>query len=98
MTSDRERPGAAAGLSFALDRFAMNIHGDADSHLDALSHVIFDGTLYNGVSAGAITAAGATELSIEARRRRDRRPRPAARHPAAAGRALAGARRSRDGG
>ena len=43
----------------------MNIHGNADSHIDALCHVIFDGTLYNGLSAGAVTATGATELSIE---------------------------------
>jgi len=55
----------ASGLSFALDRVALNIHGNADSHIDALSHVIFDGTLYNGLSPGAVTAAGATELSIE---------------------------------
>jgi len=55
----------ASGLSFAMDRVAMNIHGNADSHIDALCHVIFDGTLYNGLSADAVTAAGATELSIE---------------------------------
>ena len=55
----------ASGLSFAMDRLALNIHGNADSHIDALCHVIFDGTLYNGLSAGAVTATGATELSIE---------------------------------
>ena len=54
-----------SGLSFAMDRLAMNIHGNADSHIDALCHVIFDGTLYNDISADAVTAAGATELSIE---------------------------------
>ena len=54
-----------SGLSFAMDRLAMNIHGNADSHIDALCHVIFDGTLYNGVDACAVTAAGATELSID---------------------------------
>jgi kynurenine formamidase len=48
-----------------MDRIAMSIHGNADSHIDALCHVIFDGTLYNGLSAGAVTATGATELSIE---------------------------------
>ena len=57
-----------SGLSFALDRLAMNIHGNADSHIDALCHVIFDGTLYNGVDARAITAAGAAELSVEVAR------------------------------
>ena len=55
----------AAGLSFAMDRIAMNIHGNTDSHIDALCHVIYDGTLYNDIRAGAVTATGATELSIE---------------------------------
>ena len=42
----------------------MNMHGDADSHIDALCHVIYDGTLYNGVPAGTVSP-GAAELSIE---------------------------------
>jgi len=36
--------GPASGLSFAMDRVTLNIHGNADSHIDALSHVIFDGS------------------------------------------------------
>ena len=36
----------------------MNIHGNADSHVDALCHVIFDGTLYNGVAADTVTQPG----------------------------------------
>jgi kynurenine formamidase len=47
-----------------MDRIAMNIHGNADSHIDALCHVIFDGELYNAVPAGTVTATGAAELSI----------------------------------
>jgi hypothetical protein len=58
--------GRESALSFAMDRVAMNIHGNADSHLDALCHVVFDGTLYNGIGAGSVTAHGATELSVEA--------------------------------
>jgi kynurenine formamidase len=65
MTHTGVSAGPASGLSFAMDRVALNIHGNADSHIDALCHVIFDGTLYNGLSPGAVTAAGATELSIE---------------------------------
>src|SRR5215510_6829894 len=34
------------GLSFAMDQIGMNIHGNADTHIDALSHVIYDGRLY----------------------------------------------------
>jgi kynurenine formamidase len=65
MTEPGIGPVPESGLSFAMDRLAMNIHGNADSHIDALCHVIFDGTLYNGLSPGAVTAAGVTELSIE---------------------------------
>jgi kynurenine formamidase len=59
-------PGADAGpgLSFSMDRIAMNIHGNADTHIDALCHVIFDGQLYNGVPAETVTETGAAELSI----------------------------------
>ncbi|AZS70365.1 cyclase [Streptomyces lydicus] len=56
----------ADGLHFALDRFAMNVHGDADSHLDALCHVLFDGQLYNGVPASSVTPEGARALTVEA--------------------------------
>jgi kynurenine formamidase len=55
---------AGAGLAFSMDRLAANIHGNADSHLDALCHVIFDGKLYNGVDAETVTEDGAAELSV----------------------------------
>jgi kynurenine formamidase len=56
---------AGPGLAFGMDRIDMNIHGNVDSHIDALCHVIFDGALYNGVDAGTIADSGAAELSIE---------------------------------
>ena len=65
MITREASPARASGLSFAMDRMGMNIHGNADTHIDALCHVIFDGMLYNGVAADAVTAAGATELSID---------------------------------
>ncbi|HLI36621.1 MAG TPA: cyclase family protein [Streptosporangiaceae bacterium] len=55
---------AGPGLSFSMDRIAMNVHGNADTHIDALCHVIFDGELYHGVPAETVTEAGAAELSI----------------------------------
>jgi len=58
-------PPDVPGVSFAADQITMNIHGDVDSHIDALCHVSFDGTLYNGVAAGAVSSQGAAELSIE---------------------------------
>lgn len=54
-----------AGVSFAADALAMNVHGDVDSHIDALCHVSYQGTLYNGVEPGAVTSAGASALSID---------------------------------
>jgi len=51
-TADDAKP---SGVSFAMDRVEMNVHGNADSHMDALCHVIYDGTLYNGVPAGTVT-------------------------------------------
>ena len=55
---------AGPGLSFSMDRIMMNIHGNADSHIDALCHVIFDGRLYNGVAADTVTESGAAELAL----------------------------------
>ena len=61
-TGDQADP---AGLSFAMDRLAINIHGNADSHIDALCHVIYRALLYNGVPADTVTGTGASQLSIE---------------------------------
>src|SRR5690349_10740848 len=66
--SGRPEQRPSSGLDFAMDSFAMNVHGDADSHIDALCHVIYDGTLHGGVSANSVTADGATALSVEAAR------------------------------
>jgi kynurenine formamidase len=61
-----ELPPTPAGpdLAFSMDRIDMNVHGNANSHIDAPCHVIFDDELYNGVDPGTITAHGAGELSI----------------------------------
>ncbi|MFE9881468.1 cyclase family protein [Streptomyces sp. NPDC005784] len=59
---------AASGLAFARDSFAMNVHGDADSHLDALCHVVYDGTLHGDVSASTVSQGGAAALSVEVAR------------------------------
>src|SRR4029450_5902884 len=57
----------AGGLSFAMDQIGMNIHGNADTHIDALSHVIYDGRLYNNRPADIVSDTGAAELSLGAR-------------------------------
>jgi kynurenine formamidase len=64
-SGDRADP---KGLTFAQDRLAINVHGNADSHIDALCHIMYRQSLYNGVPADAVTARGASELSIEVAR------------------------------
>jgi kynurenine formamidase len=62
------RPGDQAdpdGLTFAQDRLGINVHGDADSHIDALCHAMYRKMLYNGVPSTAVTTHGAEELSID---------------------------------
>jgi kynurenine formamidase len=58
-------PSEIAGLAFAADQLVMNIHGDVDSHIDALCHVSYEGRLYNNIACDAVTSKGASELSIE---------------------------------
>jgi len=56
------------GLTYAQDRLGMNVHGNVDSHIDALCHIMYRKTLYNGVPADEVTEHGAQELSIEVAR------------------------------
>ncbi|MFF5923328.1 cyclase family protein [Streptomyces flavochromogenes] len=65
MTGPSPRDLGSDALHFATDRFAMNVHGDADSHLDALCHVVFDGELYGGVPASTLTPEGARRLAVD---------------------------------
>ncbi|MFD9429644.1 cyclase family protein [Streptomyces sp. NPDC060002] len=66
LTAPADGEPGSSGLEFARDRFAMNIHGDVDSHLDALCHVVYDGTLHGGVpAADVLSADGASALSVD---------------------------------
>jgi kynurenine formamidase len=57
--------GGAEPLSFAKDYVGVDFHNDTHTHIDALSHVGYEGSLYNGASTDAVTSAGATAESIE---------------------------------
>ena len=59
-------PAAPDGLDFALDTLSLHIHGNADSHIDALSHVVYDGTLYGDVTPEGWTTDEVGDLSIDA--------------------------------
>jgi len=58
-------PSEVAGLSFAADQLGMHVHGDVDSHIDALCHVSYAAALYNNVEPSAVTSKGASMLSID---------------------------------
>jgi kynurenine formamidase len=50
---------------FHMDEFSLPVHGFAFSHIDALSHVFFEGRMYNGVPASSLTAAGASRHNVD---------------------------------
>ncbi len=50
LTHPAAGPGSGSGLDFAMDTLFLHVHGNADSHLDALCHVTYDGLLYNRVA------------------------------------------------
>jgi kynurenine formamidase len=51
---------------FATDSLASEFHGDCFTHMDALCHVSYQGRLYNGKPASAVTEQGATVQDITA--------------------------------
>lgn len=65
MLGDVRDEAAAPGLHFALDRLSMNVHGNADSHIDALCHVIYNSALYNGVDPSSTAAGDGSALAID---------------------------------
>jgi kynurenine formamidase len=61
---DLERFGAPAGVGSAEDMLVLSSH--AGTHMDALSHVFEDGTIWNGHPAASITTRrGATRCGVE---------------------------------
>ena len=53
------------GLAFAKDYIGVDYHNDSHSHLDALCHVSYDGSLYNGRPADSVSADGAAVETVE---------------------------------
>jgi kynurenine formamidase len=49
---------------YAVDTISVNFHGNNTTHLDALSHFIFNGHIYNGVPAAEITSWGAEKNDV----------------------------------
>ncbi len=64
MLSSSEKPGA----EIFSDSFSVAHHGITHTHLDALCHFSYKGSLYNGHSVKEVTSKGAARLSIESAR------------------------------
>jgi kynurenine formamidase len=64
-TLTEEGAGGSGDLRFAKDFVGADYHHDGHTHVDALCHVIYDGSLYNGIPAESVTADGAAAGSIE---------------------------------
>jgi kynurenine formamidase len=62
MLGGRDHP---EGLAFAKDYIGVDYHNDSHSHLDALCHVSYDGSLYNGRPADSVSGAGAAVETVE---------------------------------
>jgi kynurenine formamidase len=57
--------GGTDPLSLAKDYVGVDYHNDTHTHIDALCHVGYEGSLYNGTPADAVTSRGAAAHSIE---------------------------------
>ncbi len=51
---------------FCTDYLASEFHGDCHTHIDALCHIAYQGRLYNGKPASAVTSHGPTIQDITA--------------------------------
>lgn len=54
------------GPDFATDYLATEFHGDCFTHIDALCHVAWNGTLFDGRPLDTVTTRGASALDIAA--------------------------------
>jgi len=55
----------SGGLRFAKDYIGVDYHNDGHSHIDAFSHVAFDGSLYGGKPASGVTSKGSASGAID---------------------------------
>ena len=55
----------SGSVRFAKDYIGVDYHNDGHSHIDAFSHVAFDGRLYGGEADGSVTVDGAQAGAID---------------------------------
>jgi kynurenine formamidase len=58
--------GNDANPMFGMDVYSTRYHGKVLTHMDALSHMFYQGKLYNGYSASQVNRDGAQQLSVNA--------------------------------
>ena len=58
-------PAGPAGGMFNTDDFELPVHGFGFTHIDALSHVFYQGRMYNGVPTPSTVAGGRRRLSVD---------------------------------
>lgn len=51
---------------FSLDNYAVTYHGYAQTHIDALCHMFYQGKMYNGFAQDTVTMEGCAQLAIAA--------------------------------
>jgi kynurenine formamidase len=56
---------SAEALAFVKDYIGVDYHNDSHTHLDALCHVSWEGSLYNGRPANSVSATGAGFGAVE---------------------------------
>ncbi|MGB0093222.1 MAG: cyclase family protein [Solirubrobacteraceae bacterium] len=65
MTELDPREPASGSLHFIKDYVGVDYHNDGHTHIDALCHVAYEGSLYNDRPADAVNMQGATVNTIE---------------------------------
>jgi kynurenine formamidase len=65
MTRRDDADTGSGSVHLAKDFVGADYHNDGHSHIDAFCHIAYEGSLYNGISADAVTARGATADSID---------------------------------
>src|ERR1043166_6769716 len=58
--------GSDANPMFGMDIYSTRYHGKVLTHLDALSHMFYQGKMYNGYSQEQVNREGAQQLAVTA--------------------------------
>jgi len=65
MTQHNDADVGLGSMGFAKDFIGVDYHSDGHTHVDALCHVAYEGRLYNGLPADAVTSDGAPAEAID---------------------------------